>query len=240
MRRSTTPSRALQHGGFDSGRESAFAAESEGGADLHAGRAGGFRGAQRVRRGLRTGEPEREAERANGREVRRVARAVDWFAPLVELLPAAARRGVVAAGSRAFDDETVDLAAGFAGERERERRGGNDREKSRACERSLFVGQHGGGIELHALLGRGAFDRDAQLRFLARRKAVEDAGNRLRNARAHQHVVDPGQHRAVEGGERGQLNFLEQIDPDGAGVIFLRKVNFDEVRRGGEAEQFGG
>ena len=74
---------------------------------------------------IRTREPERQTQRANLPEVRRVAFAVDRFTLRIEL-HRPARRRVVTTRRRAFDHKAVHRAGGFARQRDCQRRGGND------------------------------------------------------------------------------------------------------------------
>jgi hypothetical protein len=66
---------------------------------------------------------------------------------------------------------------------------------------------------------------------------IEGARNGAGNAGAHEHVIDARQHRAIERGKGGYLDFFEQVDADEAGVVFLGEENFDKVGGDGEFDQ---
>ncbi|MFD2357714.1 hypothetical protein ACFSTC_63200 [Nonomuraea ferruginea] len=56
-------------------------------------------------------------------------------------------------------------------------------------------------------------------------------------AGADQHVVDPGQHRAVDGGGRGHLDLLQVVDADQSVVPLLGQVHLGEVGHHGQLVQ---
>ena len=162
--------------------------------------------------------PERASQRHHLVEIDHVALAVDRFAVLVEL-GLAARRRVVAAGRRAFDDEAVDVSVRALDQRGAEQARRDDGQELRPLQRRQVV--------LHVLArieddGRGLFirlladDVDGIRRRLVVREPIERAGHLHRDAGAHEHVVDAGQHRAVERGQVRNLDLLEVVDPDRA------------------------
>jgi hypothetical protein len=73
-------------------------------------------------------------------------------------------------------------------------------------------------------------------RFVVR-QLIEDAGDLHGNARAHQHVIDARQHRAVQRGEVRQLHLLEQVDAHQSGVSCLREIHLGEVAQHDQLEQ---
>ena len=123
----------LEHGAAQPRLDPRLVAAREQGAHLDAGRAGGERGAQALRRARPARDPERQAQRADLLEVHLVARAVDGVALLVRRL-AATRRRVVAAGGGALDDEAVHPAGGLAHQHGREQVAGDDGQEPRADE----------------------------------------------------------------------------------------------------------
>ena len=95
------------------------------------------------------------------------------------------------------------------------------------------------GIEVlaHIIVGGRAMHIEAIRDRFVVRQLIEDAGDLHGNARAHQHVIDARQHRAVERGHGRHLNLLQQIEADDALMPFPRQKNFDEVGDGGELIQ---
>ena len=87
------------------------------------------------------------------------------------------------------------------------------------------------------LAGQRAFDVNFQFHRLALRELVHHAGNRARNARAHQHVIHAGEHRAENRGQGGQLDFFQEVDADESGVAFLREKHFHEIRQHGQRDE---
>ena len=73
-------------------------------------------------------------------------------------------------------------------------------------------------------------------RFVAG-QSIEDARHAERNAGAHQHVVDAGQHGAVERGEVRDLDLLEIVDADRIRVALARQPDLDEVGDDAELDQ---
>src|ERR1017187_8680340 len=61
------------------------------------------------------------------------------------------------------------------------------------------------------------------------RKGVEHAGNLQRNSGSHKDVIDTGEHRSVDGGQMGDLDFLQIIHADGVVVTFASEKDLDEV-----------
>ena len=101
------------------GTNAGLFAESKSGAHLNAARPGAQRLGQFLRFRIRAGHPERQAKRADLIKIGHVARTINGFAAGAEL-QRPARRGVVAAGGFAFDDEAVHVPAGFLGQRHRQ------------------------------------------------------------------------------------------------------------------------
>ena len=205
-------------------------AHREGGAHLHPLGARGDGRLQGLGRTRAAGQPEWPANRLHLFEIDDVARAVLRFTAIV-LRPRAARRRIVAAGGRAFHDEAVDVAVRLASEGEREDVGGDDGEeprpgqrRQRAAEECLWIE-----AEHHALVGARARDRERVGRRLVVHEAIEHRRDAHRDAGAHQHVVDAGQHRAVDRGQVRRLDLLEVVDADGIGVSFLCQIDLDEV-----------
>ena len=71
-------------------------------------------------------------------------------------------------------------------------------------------------------------------------QAIEHARHAERNAGAHQHVVDAGEHRAVERRQVRHLDLLEIVDADRILVAFARQPDFDEVGDDAELDELGG
>ena len=74
----------------------------------------------------------------------------------------------------------------------------------------------------------------AQLHRFAHRQPVEDAGNRGRDARPHEHDIDTCEHRAEERRQRRQLDLLEEVDADRIVVALAGQKHLDEVAGDGE------
>ena len=146
------------------------------------------------------GQPERQAELAHLRQVDLVARPVDRLAALVARR-LAARRRVVPARGRALDDEAVDASGRLLRQHGGERVAGDDGQEARPLERrGRRRREWSAGIEAQELeaLGRRALDVELQRGRLVLGQRVERARDLARDAGAHQHVVDAGEHRAVE------------------------------------------
>ena len=84
---------------------------------------------------------------------------------------------------------------------------------------------------MEILSGLRVLDVDLEFDLLAEGQVVEDAGDAARDAGAHQHVGDPGEHRAVERRQGGQLDLFEEIDADRAVVSLAGEEDFDEIRQ---------
>jgi len=59
-----------------------------------------------------------------------------------------------------------------------------------------------------------------------------------RNARAHQHVADAGQHCAVDGRQVRHLDFFQKVDADGILVVFTRQIDLDKVAHDAQLDHF--
>ncbi len=81
------------------------------------------------------------------------------------------------------------------------------------------------------LAGGESFDVEPDDGGLVLRERVERSGNFPRNAGAHQHAIDPGQHRPIERGLVRELQLRQEVDTDLAVVALLGKVHLDEVRK---------
>ena len=144
-----------------------------------------------------------------------------------------ARRG-------AFDHEAVDRAVGALEERRREHVRRDDGEEGRPPERRQRREKVHPRIERHdrrRVVGVSGQRERIACRFVAG-QTVEDAWHAERNAGAHQHVVDTGQHGAVEGGEVWDLDLLEIVDADRIRMALARQQDLDEVGDDAELHQF--
>ena len=113
------PRSQIAHCSFRRGREARLFAVRERRANLHADRATVERRGDLLGLGVSPGKPERQSKFAEDCEIGHVAVSVDRLTEVVQgHLPA--RRGIVAAGRRAFNDETVDAAARFSHQRGRQ------------------------------------------------------------------------------------------------------------------------
>ena len=115
---------------FEFGAQAGFIAERKRRSHLDTGGAEAQGIGQPARPPIRTGQPERQTERADFFEVNHIALAVHRFADGIEL-QRAARRGVVAAGGVALDHEAVHASVGFFGQRHGERGRSDDAEELR-------------------------------------------------------------------------------------------------------------
>ncbi len=80
---------------------------------MHAGRAELECCSDLPRLAVPAGQPEGEADLDEHFEIRNVTISIDRFTGVADL-DLASRRGIVSAGGRSFDDETINLSAGFA------------------------------------------------------------------------------------------------------------------------------
>ena len=62
------------------------------------------------------------------------------------------------------------------------------------------------------------------------RERVEHTGNLSRDACAHEHIVHPREHRAIERRQIGHLHLGQQVDADHAVMAVLREPHLNEVR----------
>ena len=60
-------------------------------------------------------------------------------------------------------------------------------------------------------------------------KMVQHTRDPGRDTRAHQNVVDTGQHRAVDGGKMGNLQLFQIVDAHGVAVTLACQPDFHEV-----------
>ena len=145
----------------------------------------------------------------------------------------------MSAGGRAFDDEAVNLAAGLFGKGHGQSGGGDDAQEQgpfelrrRAAAKILRVKTR------EVLLAReSAFHIEAQGGGTALRQQIECAGNRARDAGAHQDVIDAGEHGTVKRGQCGKLDLFQVVDADQAVMAFFGQEHFDEIRDYGQFHQ---
>jgi len=102
-------------------------------------------------------------------------------------------------------------------------RGGASAAKSRRVE-----------LGMKFLAGQPALDVNFQLDGFAARQPIQHAGNGAGNAGTHQHIIHAREHRAKNRGQRGELDFFEEVDANQAGVAFLREKNLHEIGRDGQ------
>lgn len=146
------------------------------------------------------------------------------------------------AGDITLDDEAVDAAGGLLGQGGGEGGRGDDGEELRAVQLRSGLGKEVGGIEAGEGLGaRGGADHiDGDFGGLTGGEAVEGTGNLARDAGAHEHVVDAGQHGAVERGEGADLDLLEQVNADRVAVSAFGEMDLGEVGDDGELGEGAG
>jgi len=201
---------------FQIGTQAGLEGECKCGAHLHTGCTLIERLAHFFRASVSAGQPEGHAQRTHAGNINLIALTVDGFASLVEL-QLAARRRIVAASRRAFDYKSVDASVGAAQDGGSEGIGTDNSQEARPVEqwkRAFRVIER---IEVH---GRvlplcRAGNRQPVLGRMLCGKRVKDAGNVQRNARAHQHVADAGQHCAVDGDMCGICTFSKKLMPTG-------------------------
>jgi hypothetical protein len=194
---------------------------------------------QRVGCGLSAGDPERSAKCSHGVQVDGVAGAIDWFTVAIEF-EATAGRGVVSTGPRVFDHEAVwwSVAAGL--EVAREGRGGHDRGEERSGQRGR-VGEHPARIELLVdRLASMAADGDRQAGGLVVGEPIQYSRNAGRDPRPHEHVINSGEQRPVQRGQGRQLDLLQQVHPDFAGLTVPGQPHLHEGGRDGQLDEAAG
>ena len=222
---------------LDPGGQTRFPAEGEHCAGLDAARAGAPCRAHSLRAAVRAGEPERKADRGDRGEVDRVALAVFGvgLGP-----PRPARRRVVPAGGRAFDDEPVRARGGLPGEALREVDRGDDREKPRAPQRRAR--RHARklrGVEPGRVLGsgRGAQHLHGQDALRMARERVEQARQLVRASGSRDDEVDAREHCTVDRGGDRQPDLAQHVDADHAVMMVLGAHHLGECRHHGELVQ---
>ena len=143
---------------------------------------------------------------------------------------------------RAFHHETIDRAfAPFEqGLGQGDRR--DDGQKLRPFELPEQPGDAGEnplGVKMHPhlVLRPGAVRIQPIGDGLMASQLVQYARHLGRDAGAHQHIVHPRQHRAIQRGEIGHLHFFEQVDPDHTRVILPGEKDLDIVGQRGQLIQ---
>src|SRR6185437_6688360 len=114
--------------------EAGFLAECEGGSDLNTGSTEAQRCFKFSRLSVRTGQPERQSQRADSLQFGDIARTIDRFT-MGTKLHRAARRCIMTSSALTFDDEAIHAAVGFTGQRNGERSRGNNRNELWTLER---------------------------------------------------------------------------------------------------------
>ena len=200
-----------------------FFAEGKRGADLDASGAqeeglGEFAGMA-----VTAGEPKGQAERADFVQLGDVARAVEGlaFAESTEAGREAGHCGRRRWGLRRRNRPLVRWPF-WQGSWPRWRRR-RCRERGGASAGGAEVPQKCCGSKVMVCLftGQGAFDINVQGGGLALSEQVKNAGDGPRDACAHEDVVNAREHRAVKGGQRGELDFFEIVDTHRALMPFL-------------------
>jgi hypothetical protein len=152
-----------------------------------------------------------------------------WLARLVED-DLAARRCVVSAGPRALDHEAVWPNALVAREVLRENVGRNDREELRTLEGWQGDAKQLERVERHGVGPRfRALDVYGKVHGGVRRELVEETRGLAGEARAHEHVINAGEHGAIGRRGGGHLHLFEVVDPHEARVALLGEPHLDEV-----------
>ncbi len=176
-------------------------------------------------------QPEGEAELRELRQVHDVALSVNRLAAFIEA-GRAPGGSVVTAGRRAFDDETVDAAAGLAGEHGGEGVACNDGEELRTPDRRRRGGPQRVWIEGKMLFPpRGQpFHVEPERGWQVLGEAIERRRDITRDACTHQDDVDAGQHGAVQRRKGRNLDLGEEVHPHHARMPLLGQVHLDERR----------
>ncbi len=215
--------------------EPGLAAHREQRADLDAAGSERLGLAQLVRGAEGPGEPERQSERHELVGVGHVAGSVDRLPGLVEH-ELAARRCVVTACAGCLDDEPVGARHLVTGEVLREHVVGDDREEDRAAQRRKLGAEHLDRVDRGrpGLLRQRVDDVDRDRRRAVLGEPVEQLRDVSRDAGAHEHDVDTGEHRAVGAVRRRHLDLLEVVHADDAVVALLGEEDLDEVGDDGE------
>ena len=146
----------------------------------------------------------------------------------------------MSAGSRALDDEAIDLAVGFSEQRRGERIGSDDGEEFRTLQGREITLHEIARIEMNS--GVVGFRRTGNRERVGGRfvihVAVQHTGNAHGNPRAHDDVIHSGEHGAVDLRKMGNLDLLQIIDADGIRVSFAGEEDLHEVRHHAELFQF--
>ena len=189
-------------------------------------------------RAVPAGQPERQPQFPEDRQIGVVAGTVDGLAVRSQLKLAAGRR-VVSAGHGGFDDEAGQGILDSADQHGGEGGGRNDGQESGAVQRGQGLAgfQERGGIQGHAdgfgVAGAGDVQRIRRGPVFGQR--FDGGGKFHGDARAHDDHRGARQHGAVERGQMRHLDFFEEIDADGTGMAFAGQEHFDEI--GGDAQR---
>lgn len=152
-----------------------------------------------TRTAVRTGQPKGQTQGSDFFQLGDVARAIQGFTGGGEL-KGTPRRSIVSAGSRTFDNESVDAAVGFPGESHSQGRGRNNADELGPLQWRHNPAAKAARVESREvfLAGESALDVDAELGWFASGQEVDYAWNGTGNAGAHQDIVHIGKHCAED------------------------------------------
>ena len=108
---------------------------------------------------------------------------------------------------------------------------GDDGQEHRPGQRGQVGAEQVPRVEVHAVpvVGGVTVDLHREPDGLVAGQLVEQRRDVARDAGAHQHDVDAGEHRAVRRRRRGHLHLLQVVDPDRPVVALLGQPDLDEV-----------
>ena len=134
------------------------------------------------------------------------------------------------ARDRALQHKPVGAAGRLAHQVLCQHRRRHDRQEPRPSQRRCGAPQHLCRVHTdgRAFAGKRCRDRDAQFDAPSRGKSVQQSGNFRRDARAHEDVIDSGEHGAKHGGRRGELVLLQIVHTDHAIVTLLGEEDLGE------------
>lgn len=222
---------------LESGFNAAFVAEGEGSADLDATGSSFESFIEFFGLTVGSGEPEGDAEFGDLGEINFVLWAIDGFVVFVQN-HGAAWRSVVSSGEGEFNDETVNGRGAFLDHLQGEDVATDDGEEFGSLEFADAPFGDGFGVKrvIEGFIVGIIIHVDAVFGFLHFRQRIEGGGDLTGDSGTHQNEINFSEHRSEEGGEVGDLNFFEEIDADGGGVIAFGEPDFNEIGDDGEFE----
>lgn len=220
---------------FESGFDTALIAEGEGSTDLDATGSGFERFIEFFGLTVGSRKPEGDAEFGDLGEINFVFGAVNGFIVFVQN-HGSAWRGVVSSGEREFNDKSVDGRGAFLDHLQGEDVATDDCKEFGSLEFADAPFGDGFGVKsvIKGFVVGIIIHVDAVFGLLNFRQRIERGGDLTGDSSTHEDEINFGEHGSEERSEVGDLNFFEEIDADGGGVIAFGEPDFYEIGNDGE------